>query len=221
MRSTAVRRPRRRQAPRRRPADIPLMAVLRCSPTEQVRRDLEGTSHRAFPRNPHREIRPRPLQEFRERQPQVCLERQSQVCLEHLRREIPGAPSPGTPAETIDDGPSALLTGRIQMVGYQSGEVRIDVFDGDHRSHAGKRPNLVRSTILSQPGAFELQVPVSAGQVWLEASNDENQDGRPGPQDPSGRYTRNPLELTEGGASGIVIELERNDPPPGGEGAEL
>lgn len=134
---------------------------------------------------------------------------------------IPGAPSPGTPTEAIDGGPSALLIGRIQMVGYQSGEVRIDVFDGDHRSHAGKRPNLVRSTILSQPGAFELQVPISAGQVWLEASNDENQDGRPGPQDPSGRYTRNPLELTEGGASGIVIELERNDPPPGGEGAEL
>ena len=70
------------------------MAVLRCSPTEQVRRDPEGTSHRAFPRNPHREIRPRPLQEFRERQPQVCLERQSQVCLEHLRREFPERQAP-------------------------------------------------------------------------------------------------------------------------------
>ena len=107
------------------------------------------------------------------------------------------------------------------MPDYTSGEVRIDVFDGDHRSHAGQRPNLVRSTILSQPGSFELQIPVSSGRVWLEASNDENQDGRPGPQDPSGRYTRNPLELSEGGASGLVIVLERHEPPPGGGGAEL
>ena len=134
---------------------------------------------------------------------------------------VPGQPTPGAPSEAVEDGPSALVRGTIRMADYKSGEVRIDVFDGDHRSHAGQRPNLVRSSILSQPGSFEVRVPVSTGRVWLEASNDENQDGRPGPQDPSGRYLRKPLELTADGASGIVIELERHEPPPGGGGAEL
>ena len=134
---------------------------------------------------------------------------------------VPGQPTPGSPSEATDEGPVVTLKGTVEMSDYKSGEIRIDVFDGDHRSHAGQRPNLVRSTLLTKPGPFEILVPVSSGRVWLESSNDENQDGRPGPRDPSGRYERNPLDLSEEGASGIVIVLERHDPPPGGGGAEL
>ena len=79
----------------------------------------------------------------------------------------------------------------------------------------------MRSVTLDRPGTFELIVPLSVGKVWLESSNDENQDGRPGPRDPSGRYRQNPIDVTELGISGIAIVLERNEPPPGGGGAEL
>jgi hypothetical protein len=107
------------------------------------------------------------------------------------------------------------------MPDYRVGGIRLDFFDGDHRSHAGQRPSLVRSVEIQSPGVFEVQLPLATGKVWIEASNDENQDGRPGPRDPSGRYLKNPLLLSAGGATGIVIDLERNDPPPGGGGAEL
>jgi hypothetical protein len=66
---------------------------------------------------------------------------------------------------------------------------------------------------LDRPGPFEVQVPASAARVWLGAYVDEDLDGRPGPQDPSGWYSKNPV-LTEGGADGIVIELVRQPPPP-------
>ncbi len=134
---------------------------------------------------------------------------------------VAGDPEPGTPAEQQDDGPSARIAGVVQMADYRTGQVRIDVFDGDHRSHAGQRPNLVRSMTMEKPGPFELIVPLSVGKVWLESSNDENQDGRPGPRDPSGRYRQNPIDITASGISGLVIDLERNEPPPGGGGAEL
>lgn len=132
-----------------------------------------------------------------------------------------GQPEPGTPSEEVDEGPVAPLSGVIQMADYRTGLIRVDVFDGDHRSHAGQRPNLVRSVTLDRPGTFELSIPISVEKVWLESSNDENQDGRPGPRDPSGRYVRNPLSVDSDGASGLVIVLERNDPPPGGSGTEL
>jgi hypothetical protein len=136
---------------------------------------------------------------------------------------VAGEPAPGVPQEDSeeDSGPTVLVQGQVRMLDYRVGGIRLDFFDGDHRSHAGQRPSLVRSVEIQSPGVFEVQLPLATGKVWIEASNDENQDGRPGPRDPSGRYLKNPLLLSAGGATGIVIDLERNDPPPGGGGAEL
>lgn len=133
---------------------------------------------------------------------------------------VPGEPPPGEPSEGTeeDQGPQVVISGHVRMSEYELGAIRLDFFDGDHRSHAGQRPSLIRSVEMSAPGDFEVKLPLSVGKVWIEASNDDNQDGRPGPRDPSGRYLRNPLVLLTGGASGIVINLERNEPPPGGSG---
>lgn len=133
---------------------------------------------------------------------------------------VPGEPPPGEPSKNIekDQEPQVVISGHVRMKEYEVGAIRLDFFDGDHRSHAGQRPSLIRSMELSAPGDFKASLPLSVGKVWIEASNDENQDGRPGPRDPSGRYLRNPLVLLTGGASGIVINLERNAAPPGGSG---
>ena len=137
----------------------------------------------------------------------------------------PGVPSAGVPVEPEQKAqtnqPMSRVRGRIRMKNYLYGEIRLDVFDGDHRSHAGQRPNLVRSVKLDKPGNFDVELPLSIGRVWLEASNDENQDGRPGPRDPSGRYKGNPVSLKAEGLNKIVIDVERHDPPPGSGGEEL
>ncbi len=126
----------------------------------------------------------------------------------------PGAPTPPTPAApgTVD-GPSVTIRGEVRVEDYELGSVRIDVFDGDQRKLDGPRPSVVGVLTLERPGPFELQVPASAERIWLGAYIDENLDGRPGPQDPSGWYAGNPVS-TAGGASGIVIELTRQPPPP-------
>jgi len=136
---------------------------------------------------------------------------------------VPGEPVPGAPDGDAkkDEGPLAVIRGQIRMDDYRIGALRLDIFDGDHRSHVGQRPSLIRSIEILEPGSFEVKVPLSVGKVWLEASNDENQDGRPGPRDPVGRYRSNPLQLSASGNGGILIDLERNEPPPGGSGAEL
>ena len=134
---------------------------------------------------------------------------------------VPGDPEPGEPGSGEDVGPTTTVRGEVKMLDYRTGEIRLDVFDGDHRSHAGQRPSLIRSVRMDAPGRFEMELPLSVTKVWIEASNDENQDGRPGPRDPSGRYVRNPLQLNAEGHNGLILLLERNDPPPGGGGAEL
>ena len=137
----------------------------------------------------------------------------------------PGTPAEGVPKEPAQkvqtDEPMSRLRGQIRMKNYLHGGIRLDIFDGDHRSHAGQRPNLVRTVKLDKPGNFDVELPLSVGKIWLEASNDENQDGRPGPRDPSGRYKGNPITLEAEGINKIVIDVERNDPPPGSGGEEL
>lgn len=124
---------------------------------------------------------------------------------------VPGTPAPATPGTV--DGPSVTIRGEVKVEDYELGSVRIDVFDGDQRKLDGPRPSVVGVLTLERPGPFEIQVPASAAQIWLGAYIDENLDGRPGPQDPSGWYAGNPVS-TAGGASGIVIELIRQPPPP-------
>ncbi|MCK6501968.1 hypothetical protein L6R53_00950 [Myxococcota bacterium] len=105
------------------------------------------------------------------------------------------------------------LRGEVRLPDYDLGSVRLDIFDGDQKNLEGARPSVVAVVNLERPGPFEVQVPASAARVWLGAYVDEDLDGRPGPQDPSGWYVGNPV-LTDGGADGIVIELVRQPPPP-------
>lgn len=133
----------------------------------------------------------------------------------------PAEPPPGTPREPprgepgqagADDGPKVTVSGEIRLEDYDLGSVRIDVFDGDQRNLEGPRPSVVAVASLDRPGAFEIQVPASASQVWLGAYVDEDLNGRPGPLDPAGWYSGNPVD-TEGGADDIVIQLVRQPPP--------
>ena len=129
------------------------------------------------------------------------------------------APPPGVPEQpppggrAVVAGPKVTLSGQVVLADYDMGTVRIDIFDGDQKNLNGPRPMVVAVLELERPGSFEVQVPASTPKVWLGAYVDENLDGRPGPQDPSGWYTGNPVD-TEGGAEGIVIQLQRQPPPP-------
>ena len=134
---------------------------------------------------------------------------------------------PGQPTQVASDEPPPLVSemvtiqGQILMSDYRHGDVRIDIFDGDHRSHIGQRPALVMSQTISSTGPFSIEVPLISDLVWIEVSNDENGDGRPGPRDPSGLCSRNPVDLSQGAVSGLMIELIRQEAPPSGVGAEL
>ena len=67
---------------------------------------------------------------------------------------------------------------------------------------------------LDKPGAFEFRVPISVGRVWLSAFNDANTNGRPDPQDPTGFYAKNPVDVSGGGVvDGLTILLEVREPP--------
>lgn len=127
------------------------------------------------------------------------------------------APPPGTPSGPAgpggDDQPRVVITGEVRLPDYEVGKVRLDVFDGDQKNLDGPRPSVVAVVELERPGAFSIEVPASAAQIWIGAFIDEDQNGRPGPQDPSGWYLGNPV-ATEGGASGIIIDLVRQPPPP-------
>ena len=120
---------------------------------------------------------------------------------------------PGDPTDDPDDGEKAVLKGAVVFPGYAGGTLRLDVFDGDQTDFSA-RPSVVAMEKLQEPGAFEFSVPVSAGRVWLSAFNDANENGRPDPQDPTGFYAKNPVDVSDGGEiSGLTIGLEVRAPP--------
>ena len=125
----------------------------------------------------------------------------------------PGQPGPAAAGSPHALGPMSTITGTISLSDYELGQVHVDVFDGDQQKLEGKRPSVVATLRLDQPGPFTVQVPVSDTQVWIGAFVDEDLDGRPGPQDPSGWYRGNPVDTT-GGAAEVDIVLERQPPPP-------
>ena len=106
------------------------------------------------------------------------------------------------------------------MLDYRTGPIRVDngraIIEAMLASVQARFDRRDEGT-----GRFEFDLPLSAKKVWIEASNDENEDGRPGPRDPSGRYSRNPVTLSADGVAEIRIQLQRQEPPPGGSGAEL
>jgi len=121
-------------------------------------------------------------------------------------------PVPVQPQEdTPPAGPTVNLSGNISFDDYTRGTIRIDVFDGEHHGGGGaKRPSLVTSLTVSRLGRWSVDVEESLGQVWIEASNDENENGRPDPKDPMGRCSRNPVS-TKKDATGLKIHIERRE----------
>ncbi|MCB9780456.1 MAG: hypothetical protein H6742_17960 [Alphaproteobacteria bacterium] len=127
------------------------------------------------------------------------------------------APPPGTPSEPRpggDSGPKIAVTGRVVLADYHLGTVQIDAFDGDQKALDGPRPGVLGVARIDKPGEFRIEVPVGTEQVWLGAHVDEDLDGRPNPQEPSAWYAGNPVKLGEDGVTDIVLQLERQPPPP-------
>jgi len=114
----------------------------------------------------------------------------------------PDEPPPGeggAPGEIVPRGDVVLITGRIMT--EESGEVVLDVFDGDH---AAGGANLVGRRKL-QPGAYELKVPKDT-LVWISAYMDLDADGKPGTDEPKGSAP-NPVS-TGSGVDGLDIDLK-------------
>jgi len=129
---------------------------------------------------------------------------------------VPGEHRPGEPGKSTtpaDEAATTLLKGAIVFDTYSAGIVRLDVFDGDQTDFA-LRPSVVAMEQLDKPQSFEFRVPISAGRVWLSAFNDANKNGRPDPQDPTGFYAKNPVDVSGGGVvEGLTIDLEVREPP--------
>ncbi len=127
-----------------------------------------------------------------------------------------GAPGdPATPPPSA--GPTLTVTGTVVYAAWKKGEVRVDAFDGDHSVH-GTHPGVVASARMAKPGAFTLTVPQSAGKLYIEAVVDEDQDGRPGPQDPMGTADRYPVTVATSTVEGITIKLVKHEAPVNGKG---
>lgn len=129
---------------------------------------------------------------------------------------IPAQPTPGDPSQAMPiSGPTVMIDGKVTYDGYRVGSIRVDAFDGDHSKH-GTQPGIVATTTIDAPGNFKLVVPLGAGKVYIEASIDEDGDGKPGPQDPQGRAERYPLTVGNQPVEGVRIVLAKQPPPPGG-----
>ncbi|GEM_PF-1930779 len=128
------------------------------------------------------------------------------------------APPPGgergVPVEPGSNIPSNTVSGTVQIDGWVSGPVRIDIFDADPLDFTGNK-QLVAFETIDAPGSFSARVPVETGRVWLSAFNDENSDGRPGPVEPTGVYAQNPVDVSAGDVTGVRMELVRREPPQG------
>jgi hypothetical protein len=142
------------------------------------------------------------------------------------RPGVPDEPLPGSPDDPSPKGrkpppsagPQVSLTGTVAYDGYSGGMVRVDVFDGDHLTQGAKRPSVVAMATLSRPGPFTVQVPVSAGRVWVSAFNDADRNDRPGPLDPTGYYDGNPVPTDKGAQRGLIVRLvQRAAPEDGGD----
>lgn len=129
---------------------------------------------------------------------------------------VPEAPKPGAPGTAPPiSGPTISVQGAVQFPAWKGGKVRIDAFDGDH-SKPGNHPGILANAVVAQPGAFTLLVPQNAGKIYIEASVDEDSDGKPGPQDPQGKADRYPLTAKVANVTDVVIVLTKREPPPGG-----
>lgn len=127
---------------------------------------------------------------------------------EPSKEEVP--PPPPNPK----DGDFVTFKGTIEANNPNQRPIRIDIFDGDQQNIGGKRPSVVVSTTVESGNRFEIFLPKKEQQLWVGAYIDEDNDGRPGPMDPSGWYSGNPLSGSTD-QQAIVIQLGiPNDAPP-------
>jgi hypothetical protein len=114
-----------------------------------------------------------------------------------------------------DAGPTVVVGGVVEYSGWKRGVVRVDAFDGDHTVH-GAHPGVVASARLPKPGPFSLLIPQNSGRIYVEAVVDEDEDGRPGPQDPRGTADRYPVTVGDEEVSGLTVKLVKHEAPGGG-----
>lgn len=128
----------------------------------------------------------------------------------------PDEPPPGGGAAGAAQGPTVAVSGTVVYAGWKAGSIRLTAFDGDHGARAGGNPKVIGFGEIARPGPFTFAVPEKAGKVYVEASLDEDGDGRPGPQDPQGKADRFPVTVGEDAVDGLTVTLEKRPPPPGG-----
>ncbi len=140
---------------------------------------------------------------------------------------IPSQPTPGIPSQPppgggfATNGPTVSLSGTIVFPSYKNGKVRITGFNSDHAANTRSRPDVIGMAEIAAPGPFTMTVPQNAGKIYLEASVDENGDGRPGPLDPQGKADRFPVTAGTAPVTGLTVTLTRREPPPGGRGTDF
>jgi len=118
------------------------------------------------------------------------------------------------PPPNPKDGDFITIKGTIEANNPNGKPIRIDIFDGDQRNIGGKRPSVVVSTTVDNGPTFEIFLPQKEQQLWVGAYIDEDGDGRPGPLDPSGWYSGNPVSGNKN-QEGITLVLGiPNDAPP-------
>jgi hypothetical protein len=110
------------------------------------------------------------------------------------------APPAHDPFEDME-GPFVIVAGTIEA---QAGVVvDLDLFQPDPTVPGGRT---FLGKIKRQPGAFEISVPESLGQVSLVAMVDIDADG-PSGSDPQARFSGNPIDLSQGDFTEVLLQL--------------
>ena len=118
------------------------------------------------------------------------------------------------PPPNPKDGEFITISGTIEANNPTNKSIRIDIFDGDQRNIGGKRPSVVVSTTVEAGPEFEIFLPKNKQMLWVGAYIDEDGNGRPGPLDPSGWYSENPISGEEDHLRVVLTLGIPNDAPP-------
>ncbi len=118
------------------------------------------------------------------------------------------------PPPNPKDGEFITISGTIEANNPTNKSIRIDIFDGDQRNIGGKRPSVVVSTTVEAGPEFEIFLPKNKQMLWVGAYIDEDGNGRPGPLDPSGWYSENPISGEEDHRRVVLTLGIPNDAPP-------